>query len=137
MVIGGGDSAVEAALALHNAGAEVELLYRSSTLYKASAPNRQKLIQAEANGLKRSPSTTVLDIRKDGLQSSNGVHSADAIFTFLGHQPPHSFLSTLNIQSTNHAFWWKPIWLTFFFALTVLYYGLKSGQSLLCSGCPP
>ncbi|MGC6509163.1 MAG: NAD(P)-binding domain-containing protein [Myxococcota bacterium] len=131
LVIGGGDSAIEAALALHQSNAKVELLFRASTLYKAGSPNRQALKKAESEGLLVHPSTQVFEISEGGLRSTKGFHTADVIFPFIGHKPPSEYLKKLKIRTTTDSVWWRPVWLSTFFALTVFYYCIKSGQSLM------
>ena len=53
LVVGGGDSALEAALAISKQAATVTISYRSPTFSRAKAKNREEVIQAEAAGTLR------------------------------------------------------------------------------------
>ncbi len=104
LVVGGGDSAVEAALALgEQAGTEVTLSYRRGAFSRIKEQNRQRLERAtEAGWLRVLYESNVLEIRPDSVvlqqRGSDIVLANDYVFVFIGGELPTAFLKKLGVQ---------------------------------------
>ena len=103
-VVGGGDSALEAAVALADAGARVVLSYRGKSFHRAQPKNRQTV---EAYGSERRIKVVleseVVEFAADSvtLQLADGVQKRypnHASFVLIGADPPIEWLSTLGIH---------------------------------------
>lgn len=99
VVVGGGDSAVEAAVALHAAGARTTLVYRGAELSRPKPENRAALERARAAGLvlRMRTDVTAVDDRGVHVQTRDAaggpdVLPADRVFALLGRAPPLEFL---------------------------------------------
>ena len=134
VVIGGGDSAVEAATSLAEAGAEVTLSYRGDAFIRAKRGNRDKLAAAvERGGVQLALETRPIEISDAGvaLAPARGTDTpprtvpADDVFAFIGSQPPVGFLHRLGVKLESE--WDLPrwLWLAAFSTLTWLFYVLK------------
>ncbi|MBL4632676.1 MAG: NAD(P)-binding domain-containing protein, partial [Kofleriaceae bacterium] len=103
-VIGGGDSALEAALALAEAEARVILSYRGRSFHRAQAKNRQSIDKMAQRGrMKVKLQSEVVDFGEDTvtLQMSDGTQKRypnQAAFVLIGADPPIQWLSTLGIH---------------------------------------
>jgi len=104
LIVGGGDSALEAALAIADEpGTEVSLSYRSNSFARAKAKNRDRIERYAADGkielllpsnLSRIDQTTVtLDCEGENLQLAN-----DAVIINAGGILPTGFLKQIGIQ---------------------------------------
>ena len=104
LVVGGGDSALEAALAIADeSGSEVCLSYRSSSFSRAKAKNRERIDAYAASGkiklhlpsnlLKIEPKTVTLDCEGETLQLPN-----DAVIINAGGILPTGFLKKIGIH---------------------------------------
>jgi thioredoxin reductase/ferredoxin len=98
LIVGGGDSAVEAALALHEAGAEVTLAYRGEGLSRPKPENRERLEAAasrDPDGLQVLLSTQPREIREESvlLAGPDGERELpnDAVLAMIGREPPLDF----------------------------------------------
>jgi thioredoxin reductase/formate hydrogenlyase subunit 6/NADH:ubiquinone oxidoreductase subunit I len=104
LVIGGGDSAIEAALALADApNTVVTLSYRQGAFTRAKPSNRQQLERYHANGriqviLKSKP--TAIEPHAIRLMTEQGEHSVpnDVVFALLGADPPTEFLQNSGVR---------------------------------------
>jgi putative YpdA family bacillithiol system oxidoreductase len=103
-VVGGGDSALEAALALADAGAKVILSYRGKTFHRAQPKNRQKIeAYAREMRIKVKNRSEVAEFAPDTvtLRMHDGMHKRypnEAAFVLIGADPPIQWLSTLGIH---------------------------------------
>lgn len=103
-VVGGGDSALEAALALSQAGAKVILSYRGRSFHRAQAKNRHQVDQLEAEGrIKLKLQSEVVEFGEDTvtLQMDDGTQKRypnQAAFVLIGADPPVQWLSTLGVH---------------------------------------
>ena len=95
LVAGGGDSALESAIALAAAGGRVTLAHRAAELTR---PN-PALVRAarERTDIRWKPGTTVREIRAGEVDLADGAGRAetirnDAVFTMLGRQAPLGLL---------------------------------------------
>lgn len=104
LVIGGGDSAVEAALALsEQPGNEVTLSYRKEVFSRIKEGNRSRIEQAITQGQVRALfSSTVHEIRQDSVilnYKNEHIRLAnDFVFIFIGGELPTAFLKKLGIK---------------------------------------
>ena len=103
LVVGGGDSALECALLLAEAGARVTLSYRQKSFTRAKSRNRQMLADAINNRRLRAwlPSQVKV-ITPDAVRlESNGVEKSipnDAVIVMAGGILPFDFLKEIGIQ---------------------------------------
>ena len=104
IIVGGGDSALEAALAIADeSGSEISLSYRSSSFSRAKAKNRERIDAYAASGkiklylpsnlLKIDPKTVTLDCNGEMLQLPN-----DAVIVNAGGILPTGFLKQIGIH---------------------------------------
>jgi len=105
-VIGGGNSAAEAALELFRAGVEVTLIHRGETLsshlkYWVRPDIENRLARREITGWLGS---VVEEIRMDSLtlRDRDGARHEvpnDFVLALLGYRPPYRFLESLGVRS--------------------------------------
>lgn len=104
MVVGGGDSALEASLSLaQEPGTQVLLSYRSEAFSRAKAKNRDRIQQAANTGkLRLELGSQVVQINKNcvDLQTLTGSESIenDAVIVCAGGTLPSPFLRTMGIE---------------------------------------
>jgi thioredoxin reductase (NADPH) len=102
-VVGGGDSALEAAIALADAGARVILSYRGKSFSRAQPKNRQIVEQYEAQRrVKVKYESEVVEIAGDTitLQMRDGTQKRypnEAVFVLIGADPPIEWLAKMGI----------------------------------------
>ncbi len=109
LVVGGGDSAVEAALALCRSGKNnVTLSYRGDSFRRAHERNREHLLQAQREGrLRVLLNSNVERITAEGviLNHSLGqdtLHN-DFVFALIGGEAPEEFLQKIGIDMVEKA----------------------------------
>jgi thioredoxin reductase/ferredoxin len=103
MVVGGGDSAVEAAVALGESAARVTLSYRGKALSRCKAKNRQALDEAVAQGrVEVKFSSTVVEIREHSVVLRTGMKQEelanDHIFICIGGDAPVKWLEQVGVR---------------------------------------
>jgi thioredoxin reductase/NAD-dependent dihydropyrimidine dehydrogenase PreA subunit len=105
VVVGGGDSAVEAALALaEQPGTEVTLSYRRDKFARLKPANRERIEQGFAHGSVRPLlSTNVVEIKPDSVRyaDASGVVQEignDYVLVFAGGELPTEFLKACGVQ---------------------------------------
>jgi thioredoxin reductase (NADPH) len=103
LVVGGGDSAVEAALALAEAGATAHLSYRSESFSRIKPKNQARLDAAVAAGtVTLMLSSAVKAIHPDAVELTQGdaAHRLpnDYVFVFAGGVLPTEFLAAAGVQ---------------------------------------
>ncbi|MEZ5391378.1 MAG: NAD(P)-binding domain-containing protein [Bryobacterales bacterium] len=104
LVVGGGDSAVEAALALSRSGRNrVTLSYRKDDFSRVRTRNQEFLAQAEAKKeLAIERGSQVGEVRADSvtLQTKQGPKDLpnDYVFVLIGGESPESFLRHVGIE---------------------------------------
>jgi thioredoxin reductase (NADPH) len=104
LVVGGGDSAVEAALALSDAGARVIISYRGKGFNRAQPKNKSTVERYAAEGrIKAKLGSQVLQFDADGvtLQLGDGQQKRypnDAAFVLIGADPPVAWLEKMGIR---------------------------------------
>lgn len=116
LVVGGGDSAIEAALALSRSGTNrVTLSYRGDDFNRLRERNRQQLEEAEKTGqvcvLRGS---VVTEIRPDSvaLKTCHGVETrpSDYVFVLIGGDSPDDFLRRTGISIVEKSLSASPTW---------------------------
>jgi len=104
LVVGGGDSAVEAALGLaHQSGNRVTLSYRGAEFSRLKSRNAQRLSAAEDEGrvdvIRNSRIVTIgeraVRLAADGVEREL---SNDYVWIFAGGLPPSDFLAKIGVQ---------------------------------------
>jgi thioredoxin reductase len=104
LLVGGGDSAVEAAMGLaHQEGCQVTLSYRKAELMRIKQRNADRIAPLIADGtLKFLGATTVTSIHEDkvALEGPGGpvIVPNDDIFILAGGIPPFGFLRELGVK---------------------------------------
>ncbi|MDX2093141.1 MAG: NAD(P)-binding domain-containing protein [Kofleriaceae bacterium] len=104
LVVGGGDSAVEAALALADAGAKVMISYRGKGFNRAAPKNKQAIEQYTAEGrMKAKLNSQVLQFDPESVTLALGDGSQkrypnDAAFVLIGADPPVQWLEKMGVR---------------------------------------
>jgi len=134
LVVGGGDSALEAALALESAGARVTLAHRGLEFTRAKPENVASVERRAAAGrLQLELCTQVLeigerDVRFQATDLTTGTSQPEAsipndiVFTLLGREAPLAFLrrSGVRIAGEGSGLGWAAV-AAFLVALVLLY----------------
>jgi polyferredoxin len=98
LVVGGGDSALEAAVAMADAGARVTLSYRGAEL---SRPKPENVAALRARPVEVLPGSEVKEIRADevDLATRDGARTVrnDSVFPMIGRDPPLRFFRNAGI----------------------------------------
>ena len=109
VVAGGGDAALEAALALcEQPGTKVILVHRGANFDRARVANRMRLANAEAarsvTVLRRSVIARVsegtVEVRREGSEPES--YQAERVFTLLGAEIPIGLLQACGVQVRTH-----------------------------------
>ncbi len=104
LVVGGGDSAVEAALALADAGAKVMISYRGKGFNRAAPKNKQAIENYAREGrIKAKLGSQVLQFDQDTVTLALGDGSQkrypnEAAFVLIGADPPVAWLEKMGIR---------------------------------------
>ncbi len=105
LVVGGGNSAVEAALSLADAGAHVILSYRGASFTRAADANQARLARGAA-GLEvlTESEVTRIESRRVILQTAHGerIVDNDDVFVFIGGELPTRFLDAIGVETTMY-----------------------------------
>ena len=128
LVVGGGDSALEAAVALQEAGADVTLSYRGAEFSRAKPENVDALAASQVEVVFKS---TVETIEEDSvtLKKADGKRTCenDAVFSLIGREPPLDFFrrSGISIQGETGVWGWLGVAALILFCVFI--YSWKSG----------
>ncbi|MBP6632401.1 MAG: NAD(P)-binding domain-containing protein [Kofleriaceae bacterium] len=104
LVVGGGDSAVEAAVAIADAGGRVMLSYRGRSFNRCAQKNKQTVENYAKEGrLKVKLQSQVVAIEPEAviLQLGDGTqkrYGNDAVFVLIGADPPVAWLEKLGVR---------------------------------------
>jgi thioredoxin reductase (NADPH) len=104
LVVGGGDSACEAALALADAGAKVMISYRGKGFNRAAPRNKSAMEQYAAEGrIKVKLGSQILAFDHDSVTLALGDGSQkrypnDAAFVLIGADPPIQWLEKVGVR---------------------------------------
>ena len=108
-VIGGGDSALEAAAALADAGAKVLLSYRGRSFNRAAPKNKQTIESYEAQRrIKVKYQSQIVEFSEDSItislpDGSQKRYPNQSAFVLIGADPPVKWLSKLGIDYVERA----------------------------------
>lgn len=135
LIVGGGDSAVEAAMAISECGGEVTLSYRGAELNRPKPENVQRATQAAAEGkLNLALGTTVKEVTEnevtlvEGKDGPEKTLKNDAVFALIGREAPLGFFrkSGLTVSGDRGTKWWATIIFALLFAVWI-YHWKKGG----------
>jgi len=128
LVVGGGDSALEAATALQDAGAAVTVSYRGDAFTRAKSENLEAVHTSGADIVFKSQ-VAQIDADTVTLRTSDGekVYENDAVFSMIGREPPLDFFrrSGIPIQGETKFFGWLGVAALVLFCIFV--YSWKGG----------
>jgi NosR/NirI family nitrous oxide reductase transcriptional regulator len=125
MVVGGGDSAVESAVAIAEAGGSVDLCYRQAQLSRPKSDNLTRLKSLEgaqqAGSIRLHLNSTIeqitpTEVSLSGPQGPTSIAN-DAVLTMIGREAPLDFFrrSGVRIQGETRGLGWLPIAMFFLF----------------------
>lgn len=128
LIVGGGDSALEAAIATANEGANVTLSYRKETFSRAKLENIEQVQQlADDNKITLKMETQVNEILPSAvvLNNNNGnseTFDNDNVLLATGREAPLDFFRRSNMSISGESSWsgWL-FFVMFLVALTALY----------------
>ncbi|MBS1824808.1 MAG: NAD(P)-binding domain-containing protein [Acidobacteria bacterium] len=127
LVVGGGNSAVEAALALSEKS-RVVLSYRGTAFHRVFRENRQKLEQA---GVRLLLGSKVQRFEERACVMEDGaVAGFDHAFVLIGAEPPAAFLRSLGVRMEGDWDWKRVLWLLLMFVVAYSIYGIKRGPGV-------
>jgi thioredoxin reductase/ferredoxin len=104
LVVGGGDSACEAALALSDAGAKVTVSYRGKGFNRAAPKNKQAIESYAAEGrikVKLGSQVLMFDAESVTLALADGTQKRypnDGAFVLIGADPPVQWLEKMGVR---------------------------------------
>lgn len=135
LVVGGGDSAIEAAISLAEEGAQVDLSYRKGEFSRPKAENIEKLKSLESEGnLTLHLGTNIHDIDETEVticdeSGCDTVIPNDYVFTFIGREAPLDFFrkSGIKVSGDKNPKFWATIAFTFLFSVW-MYHWKKGGK---------
>ena len=131
LVIGGGDTAVETAVALADAGATVVLSYRGKALHRCKPRNKDNIKQQIQSGqITVLFESRVIEIRSKSAMvrlsdNSEAEVSADQIFTMIGTQMPLAFLKRMGVRMRGDLSLKSALWSAIFMLVVYAFYCLK------------
>jgi NosR/NirI family transcriptional regulator, nitrous oxide reductase regulator len=134
LVVGGGDSAVEAAMACAEAGASVTISYRGDDFARAKGKNKERLAALVKSGALRAElGTTPKAIREDAVvlerRGQTFEVENDDVLVFIGTELPVKLLRKLGIAMEGDWNVGRALWVSSFAILTYLVYVIKKGKS--------
>lgn len=116
LIIGGKNSAIDAAIELEKAGARVTAVYRGSTYSKSVKPwilplyeslvNHEKIkLYFESHVTRIDESTVTISTPDDEITLQN-----DIVFAMIGYHPDYEFLASMGIQLVTNEFGTAPFY---------------------------
>jgi thioredoxin reductase len=112
LVVGGGDTAVEHALLMRKAGADVTISYRKPSFFRLKEANQKALdasgisIIFNSNVLKAGCHGVVLEIAEEGKPGETRTLPAEKVFVFAGTIPATDFMTKIGLKLENN----KPVY---------------------------
>jgi NosR/NirI family transcriptional regulator, nitrous oxide reductase regulator len=137
LVVGGGDSAVEAAIALAKSNNRVTLSYRGAALVRPKARNRDSFDTLVRQGaITPLFNSTIKEIKESEVVLSVGSHETTVpnslVYALIGANPPIDFLKRADIRLSGEKKRMDWIGLAaFLFFATMLYFGKKAPTTLV------
>ncbi len=137
VVVGGGDSAMETAIAIAQCGGEVTLSYRKPQLSRPKPGNLEKIQELEQAGqIKLLLASTPKEIRPNEIiitdqAGQDQAVACDAVFTMIGREAPLNFFRKSGITISGE--WRASTWVSFALVLalfTFIYHWKKPGAGL-------
>lgn len=137
LVVGGGDSALETALALEMCGCRVTLSYRKPEFSRPKPENVEQVNRLAAGGaLRRLLGSRVKEIRENEVvltdfAGEDQTIPNDAVFSMIGREPPLDFFRRSGVRVRGE--WRASTWISFALIMaffTFLYHWKKSGVFL-------
>ncbi|MCP4809213.1 MAG: NAD(P)-binding domain-containing protein [Proteobacteria bacterium] len=130
LVVGGGDSAVEAACDCADAGAQVTIAYRKAEFTRPKAKNKERLDRYIADGrvaaeMSASPLEITAETVRLKVSGEEKTLENDDVLVFAGTRLPYAFLEKLGIRMQGHMDALRMLWISSFALLTYLFYILK------------
>ncbi len=127
LVVGGGDSALEAAIALAECGADVTLSHRGRDFSRAKSGNVERL---GLSLVTQALDTTVREITAESVILSDRTIPNDAVFALIGREAPLDFFRRSGVAISGE--WHIATWITFlaFFAACSFVYLWKGGTTV-------
>lgn len=137
LVVGGGDSAMETAIALGEAGAKVTLSYRKPEFSRPKPENVAKLEElGKGDSVTLELGSQVKEIREDEVtlklaDGSDSTVSNDAVFAMIGREAPLDFFrrSGMNISNERNTKFWLSL-AAMMVIFTLIYQWKKGGTWL-------
>jgi thioredoxin reductase (NADPH) len=105
IVVGGGDTAIESAILLKNAGANVTLSYRKSEFFRLKEVNQKAIAESGIPLIFNSNVLSLNQIKKIAVMDVNGEREeipAETVFIFAGTIPPTDFLEKIGLKIENN-----------------------------------
>ncbi len=135
LVAGGGDSAVEAAIACAEAGAETTISYRRDAFTRAKLQNRLKIEDMVKQGKIRAEYGTMpVEVREDAVvleRAGNRFEVPnDDVLVFFGTKLPKGFLRKLGLRMEGDMHLGRVLWILSFAFITYLFYVLKNKMNM-------
>lgn len=137
-IVGGGDSAAEAAVALAECGSEVTLSYRKPDLTRPKPENVEKLQNLATSGqLNLELNTNPVEVTESTIKIREGKDGEvkeienDAVFAMIGREAPLDFFrrSGINISGERNTKWWVTAVISFL--IFTFIYQVKKGETWL------
>ena len=135
LIVGGGDSAIEAAMAISECGGEVTLSYRGEELNRPKPENIKRAQAAhDAGKFNLALGTTVKEVKenevtiREGKDGPEKTLKNDAVFALIGREAPLDFFrrSGLTVSGDKGTKWWVTIIFAFLFCAW-MYHWKKGG----------
>lgn len=137
LVVGGGDSALEAAISLAEEGAEVTLSYRSAEFKRPKPDNIDRIQQMAKDGeLALMMRSNVQDIGEESVticdeNDQDVTKSIDQVFILIGREPPLDFFRKSKVSIIGELTTKSIIGLVAFLAVMTFLYHLKAYKPFL------
>ncbi len=136
LVVGGGDSALETAIALVQGGAEVTLSYRRGQISRAKPETVEKLSTLDPGSLRVALGTRVREIRErdvvlEDAEGSRKTLPNDVVFSMIGREAPLDFFRRAGIALRGETRGIQWLWVIALFVGVFLVYDWKN-DGLLC-----
>ena len=137
LVVGGGDSALEAAVALGGAGAHVTLSYRKKEFNRPKGENVDQLktlerVPADGGSVALALGSAVVRIEPERvvLKDENGERALDndAVFTRTGRDAPLEFFRRSGLPIRHEWTWWRVLGCAAFVLFCFAFYHWKGGH---------
>ena len=130
LIVGGGDSAVEGAIACAEAGAHVTVSYRQAAFSRAKALNQQRIQSLIDRGqVKVEFNTNAVEIREDSVKLKRDEQTFDLpnekVLIFAGTKLPAGFLRRVGIKMAGQMDFGRALWVISFALITYFFYVLK------------